>query len=59
MAKKLFDSFSFEKNDYRHMIHIYSVREHYEIYVDDEFWCSCDNRNEVDEEIEYIYQNVM
>ena len=32
-------------------IEIRKVMEHYEIYVDGEFYCSCDNRREVDEEL--------
>lgn len=27
---------------------------HYEIYIDGRFYCSCDNRNEIDEELEEL-----
>lgn len=30
------------------------VKEHYEIWIDDEFYCSCDNLQEVGEEIKNI-----
>lgn len=33
-------------------VEIRPVMEHFEIYVDDEFYCSCDNRREVDEELD-------
>ncbi len=35
-------------------ITIRQIMGHYEIYVNSSFWCSCDNRNEVDEEIAVI-----
>ena len=33
-------------------VEIRHVMEHFEIYVDNEFYCSCDNRCEVDEELD-------
>jgi len=35
-------------------IEVRKVREHYEIYVNGDFYCSCDNRREVDEELSNI-----
>lgn len=35
-------------------IEVRKVREHYEIYVNGYFYCSCDNRREVDEELSNI-----
>lgn len=35
-------------------IRIEGVHGHYEIYVDGEFYCSCDSASEVIEEIERI-----
>ena len=32
-------------------VEVRKVREHYEIYVNGEFYCSCDDRREVDEAI--------
>ena len=33
-------------------VEVRHVMEHYEIYVDGEFYCSCDNRHEVDKELD-------
>ena len=33
-------------------VEIRPVMEHFEIYVNDKFYCSCDNRREVDEELD-------
>ena len=33
-------------------VEIRHVMEHYEIYANGEFYCSCDNRREVDEELD-------
>lgn len=35
-------------------IEVKKTFDHYTIYVNDRFWCTCDNRREVDEEIEAI-----
>ncbi len=35
-------------------IEIVRMMEHYLIYVNGKFYCSCENRNEVDEAIEEI-----
>ena len=32
-------------------VDVRKVREHYEVYVDGKFYCSCDNLREVDEEL--------
>ena len=33
------------------IIDVRKVREHYEIYIDGQFYCACDDRDEVNEEI--------
>ena len=35
-------------------IEVKKVMEHYDIYVDGEFYCSCDNQKEVDEELQNL-----
>lgn len=37
-----------------HRINVIKEREHYMIEIDHEFFCSCDNRREVDEMIPVI-----
>lgn len=37
-------------------VDVRTVREHYEVYVDGRFYCSCDNLREVDKELEN-YEN--
>ena len=36
---------------------VYKVMEHYELYVNGEFWSSGDNRREIEEELEALIQN--
>ena len=33
------------------------VMEHYHIFVNGEFYCSCDNDAEVDEELSHLHQS--
>ena len=35
-------------------VEIQKVKEHYEIYIDNKFYCSCDNWTEVQEELEKL-----
>lgn len=37
-----------------HSYEIYRRLDHYELYIDGEFWCSGDNLREIDEELENI-----
>lgn len=37
-----------------HIYEIYKRLEHYELYIDGEFWSSGDNLREIDEELENI-----
>ena len=32
-------------------VEVRHVMEHYEIYINGKFYCSCDNKREVDEEL--------
>lgn len=36
------------------LIEVFKVREHYEIHIDKEFYCSSDSLKEVDEELKSI-----
>ena len=36
---------------------VYKVMEHYELYVNGEFWSSGDSRREIEEELEELIQN--
>ena len=36
------------------MVQVRRVQEHYEIWVDGQFYCSCDNWTEVQEEVDEI-----
>jgi len=36
-------------------VEVRQVMEHYEIYTNNEFYCSCDNRREVDEELQKLW----
>ena len=44
----------YNSENVRYRIEVNKVMEHYMIYVDDEFYASAENLNEVDEEIEDI-----
>lgn len=35
-------------------IQVIKIKEHYEIYVDDAFYCSCDDLTEVEEELKEL-----
>lgn len=39
-----------------HSYEIYRQMEHYELYIDGEFWSSGDNMREIDEELENAYR---
>lgn len=39
-----------------HTYEIYKRLEHYELYVDGEFWSSGDSRKEIDEELETYFK---
>lgn len=36
------------------MTEIRKVRGHYEVYIDGEFYCSCDTYPEAEDEVEYL-----
>lgn len=47
--KKKIDEFKYGKN----ILSVYKVREHYEIFENDLFYCAVDNEKELKEELDF------
>ncbi len=41
----------------KHKYEVKTVMDHYELYVDDNFYCSCDSWSEINKEIEELENN--